>query len=73
LILNLVDEAKLELRLHSLFHVGIIIAKAKSERHEVSATRVLAVRTVHDAPLMTSCHEKPRHDGLAIGYILYGM
>ena len=57
LILNLVDEAKLELGLHSLFH--FVIGMGKIDRNEVGTTRVYAVRKVTDAPFRGGARGMP--------------
>jgi hypothetical protein len=68
-MLNLVDEAKLDLGLHGLFNAIIVTATGKKERDEVRTTGVRTVRAVTDAPFMASYHEIPRAIYLAIGYL----
>jgi hypothetical protein len=59
LLLNLVDEAKLELGLYAPLHSIIAVtAKAKEEGDEVAITRFVAVRKVRDAHLPLLCRRR---------------
>jgi hypothetical protein len=71
-ILDLVDESKLELHLHSFFHIVIVNITEKVERDEVSTSHVVTIRIELDLPLMASYHERPRSDLLFVGHLLYG-